>query len=197
MKSLISCIKNWSQGIIVAVIIATILEMLLPENKNKKYITSVIGVFILFSIISPIVSKVTGKTINLEDYIEQKNITSTNYTMNNVALLEKDTNIENLYIKTLKQDITNTVKLKGYIIDYIDIKIETNSEKNYGEILSINIEISLPRDNSISNVEQIEIGTSKVKDEKKYNVSEGQLNIIRELLMETYGISKDKIHINT
>lgn len=194
---MISCIKNWSQGIIVAVIIATILEMLLPENKNKKYITSVIGVFILFSIISPIVSKVTGKTINLEDYIEQKNITSTNYTMNNVALLEKDTNIENLYIKTLKQDITNTVKLKGYIIDYIDIKIETNSEKNYGEILSINIEISLPRDNSISNVEQIEIGTSKVKDEKKYNVSEGQLNIIRELLMETYGISKDKIHINT
>lgn len=193
---MINWIKDWAQGIIVAVIIATILEMLLPDNKNKKYITSIIGIFILFSIISPIISKVTGKSVRLEDYIDQKNITSTNYTMDNVALLENDRNVEDLYIKTLKQDITNTINLKGYLVNSIDINIEKNSEKNYGEILSMNLNISSKEDNSVSNVEKVKIDISNENSEKKNDVSEGQLNVIKEMLMETYGISKDRIYIN-
>ena len=45
-------ISNWIQGIIIAVIIGTIIEMLLPEGNCKKYVKVVIGVYILFSIIS-------------------------------------------------------------------------------------------------------------------------------------------------
>ena len=47
-------INNWASGLIVAVIIATIIELILPENKNKKYVKMVSGIFILFTIISPI-----------------------------------------------------------------------------------------------------------------------------------------------
>ena len=36
--------------IIIAVIIGTIIEMLLPKNKNSKYIKVVIGMFVLFTI---------------------------------------------------------------------------------------------------------------------------------------------------
>ena len=37
-------ISSWVQGIIVAVVIATIIEMILPEGNSKKYIKIVIGV---------------------------------------------------------------------------------------------------------------------------------------------------------
>ena len=132
---MVSFIKGWAQGIVVAVIIATILEMLLPDNKNKKYINTVIGVYILFTIISPVISKISGKNINLEDYTNKDTSLSTSYTMNNVALLENNSNVEDIYIKKLKSDIIGKLKQKGYSSNYIDLKVNTSSENNYGEIL--------------------------------------------------------------
>ena len=35
---MVAFISNWAQGIIVAVIIASIIEMILPEGSSKKYI---------------------------------------------------------------------------------------------------------------------------------------------------------------
>ena len=52
-----SFIVIWSKGIIIVVIIATIIEMLLPNNGNGKYVKMVIGIFVLFSIISPVINK--------------------------------------------------------------------------------------------------------------------------------------------
>ena len=48
---LINWITNWAEGIIVAVIIGTIIEMILPNGKSKKYIKVVIGIYILNMII--------------------------------------------------------------------------------------------------------------------------------------------------
>lgn len=190
-------IKQWAEGIIIAVIIATILEMLLPDNKNKKYITTVIGVYILFSIISPIISKFTGKNINIEDYINKSTELSTSYSINNVALLENSSNVEEIYTKTLKADITEKLKSKSYNADYIELKIDTDSQKNYGEIQGIYLQISpLEKESSISNIETVNIDISNNNTTKKNSLSEGELNVLKEFLMGTYGIEKNKIHIN-
>ena len=52
---MIEFFSTWAEQIVLAVIIATIIEMLLPNNKNKKYVQMIIGIYILFNIISPIV----------------------------------------------------------------------------------------------------------------------------------------------
>lgn len=46
---MINWISNWAQGIIVAVIIGTIIEMVLPEGNCKKYVKVVIGIYIIFN----------------------------------------------------------------------------------------------------------------------------------------------------
>lgn len=35
---MISAISKWSQSIIIAIVIGSIITMILPEGKNKKYI---------------------------------------------------------------------------------------------------------------------------------------------------------------
>ena len=35
---MVKFINSWAQGIILAVIIATIIEIILPEGNNKKYV---------------------------------------------------------------------------------------------------------------------------------------------------------------
>ena len=43
---MIEWISDWAGSIIVAVIIGTIIEMILPSGNSKKYIKMVIGVYI-------------------------------------------------------------------------------------------------------------------------------------------------------
>ena len=58
---MINWIGSWVQGIVIAVVISTIIEMILPDGNIKKYVRTVIGVYIVFVIISPIITKITGK----------------------------------------------------------------------------------------------------------------------------------------
>lgn len=114
-----SNISSWAQGVIIAVIIGSIIQMLLPENKNKKYIKVVIGIYILFSILSPVV----GKNLNLSDYnldnyleIETRDIgeASTTY----------DDNIKNTFKNKVKYNIEAQLKSRGYIANNIDLEID-------------------------------------------------------------------------
>lgn len=65
---MISFISSWAEQIIVAVIIATIIEMILPNGNSKKYIKVVIGIYVLFTILSPILGKITNIDFNNIDY---------------------------------------------------------------------------------------------------------------------------------
>ena len=65
---MVNWISLWIQGIVIAVIISTIIEMVLPNSNTKKYIRTVIGAYLVFVIISPIVVKITSKEIKLSSY---------------------------------------------------------------------------------------------------------------------------------
>ena len=51
---MISLFSSWARGIVIAVVVSTIIEMILPNGSSKKYVKSVIGIYILFVIISPV-----------------------------------------------------------------------------------------------------------------------------------------------
>ena len=62
---MVAFFSSWAQGIIVAVIVATIVELLLPNGSSKKYVKVVVGIYILFSIIAPVVNKFANQDIEL------------------------------------------------------------------------------------------------------------------------------------
>lgn len=53
---MINNISSWAEQLIIAVIIATILEIILPKGNSKKYIKTIIGIYILYTIISPVLN---------------------------------------------------------------------------------------------------------------------------------------------
>lgn len=67
---------------------------------------------------------------------------------------------------------------------------------NYGQILGIYLEISSIDENKVSNIEQIKIDISNNDEPKKNSLSAGEVNVVKEFLMDIYGIDKNKIHIN-
>ena len=54
----------------MAIIIGTVIEMILPEGNCKKYIKVVIGIYIVFTIVSPVITKFTGESISVSEALE-------------------------------------------------------------------------------------------------------------------------------
>lgn len=123
---MVEWISNWAESIIVAVIIATIIEMILPEGNSKKYIKVVIGVYVLFTIITPVINKFTGEDVQVSDildldtYIEEA---EASVKMQNTIQDNNQSSIMGMYSSGLKDDMKAKIEAKGYIVNSVDINI--------------------------------------------------------------------------
>ena len=124
---MIKWIKTWTESIIIAVIISIIIEMLLPDGKNKKYIKVVSGIYILYTIINPFF----GSNINLEKIDFGIQLTN-----NTISSNSSDT-IAETYISSLEEYFKEKIVELGYEVK--DIKIICNFD--YSIILSIAIKM--------------------------------------------------------
>lgn len=135
-------INSWIQGIIIAVIIATIIEIIIPNGHNKKYIKTVIGIYILFTIIYPIVDKLYGNKINLKDIMKSEIYASVDSNYQNISdelIKTTNKNIESSYIDKIESEIKLYLENKDYSVKSVLVCIETKDDDNYGAINSINI----------------------------------------------------------
>ena len=94
--------NQWTKNIVIAVIIGTIIEMLLPKTKNKKYIKVVLGIYILFCILNPVV----GKQINFENVFNQ-------FAVNESKTIAKSTEYDNELNENFEEKIKEYINKNG------------------------------------------------------------------------------------
>ena len=190
-------IYSWASGLIVAVIIATIIELVLPENKNKKYIKMVSGVFILFTIISPIVVKFNGNVdLDIDKYTNML-VTENVIEVQETASIVTDQNIIKVYRDNLTRNIRTGIENLNYVVNSIELEIDEN--KNYGDIRKIYLDVEnveLVPEIKVENVE-IDVSNSISSEEKSgNNLNENDKAIIKEFLNKNYRISSKDIYIS-
>ena len=157
--------SSWAEQVILAVIIATILELILPNSKNKKYVQMVIGVYVLFNIISPIIKnkeKLVFSEIDLDKYIT---------TSTKVEQSSMDARLEKIYLDELENNIKSKFKNAGIEIIKCTIDAELDTTKKNAGIHSIDVKVK--------NVDD-EKKISKIKQEiiEEYEISEDKIKII-------------------
>ncbi len=203
-------ITMWAQGIIIAVIIATIIEMLLPNNSNSKYVKVVIGMFVLFTIISPVINKFKNNNKELiiaDDYIKNSNNKSVE--TSNINLSNENT-IKRMYEENLKVDIKSKVNQKGYSTGDVNLEILDNGEYTLNKIeFRVTAKNNVSNNNQensanntttiIENIENIKVslgGSSKdEKKEEKSVISESEKRKLREYLSGVYEVNEKNILI--
>lgn len=191
---MVETINSWAQKIIMVVIICTIIEMILPEGKNKKYIKTVIGIYVVFTIISPIISKINkNNTLDLNKYFKTEN----NITIetSNPAVVDTNEYIEEVYKEKLKTDIKTKIEAMNYSVKNIELEIETEDEETYGTILKLNLSISQQEQEDKQNniqVEKIVIG-EEIKEEA--TISDKEKEKIKQYISSIYYVPEDNIII--
>ena len=142
--------------------------MILPEGNSKKYIKVVIGIYVLFTIVSPIITKISGKEIqvsdiiDLDEYIEEAKTASE--TQNQVEIQNED-NILDIYVSGIKEDMKAKIEAKSYVVNNINISVANDgSYEIQSVVLDVEKKTSYSTENAktkstedqLNNVESVE-----------------------------------------
>ena len=173
---MIEWLNEWAQGIIVAVIIATIIELILPKGNSKKYVKVIVGIYILFTIISPVIAKVKGNELNVNEILDtkkfEKELEKSNSKISEKLESNNSRSIKDIYVSNLTTDIKNKLKEKGYNV--VSSSINVKDDKNY-------------------TIEEINLDVNKIENEQADN-QENEQEVNR---IESINIEKVKIRVDT
>ena len=192
-------ISGWIQGIIIAVIIGTIIEMLLPDGNCKKYVKVVIGVYILFSIVSPVITKVTGNEFRVSDiydintYIEVSTKSSQENIENN-----QQNQIKQVYITNLKNDMKQKIQEKGYSVKSLTLEISNDEQYTLKKIFAQVSKRKNEENNEVKGANEINITISNTTEniEEDISISTKEQNDLKAYLSGIYNLEEKNININ-
>lgn len=195
--------KSWATGIVIAVIIATIIEMILPNSTSKKYIKIIIGIFIVYTIISPVIGSFKGGDLNnyikVENYIQSNsNALKTNEVSDNAQ-----SSIKKIYAQNLQNDLKTKLKEKGYISNNINISI-SNDDKYNIERIDIKVDEKVTNSNQdekqvktiVDNIKAIKIKVKKDDSQNNAIITENDKNEIKEYIKQIYQINLNNINVS-
>ncbi len=167
-------LKQWCEGIIIAIIISVIIEMLIPDNKNKKYVKVIIGVYIMFVSLNPLL-----EILNFDyDFSNFLNLETT------TTATSFDNNIKEVYVLGIEEKIKEEIEEIGYNVEYVQVEVDFN----YEQIEKISLKINNSSNGNIIEIEEINIGQKENKKEKYSDVV--------SMLTLNYSVEEEKIFIN-
>lgn len=163
---MIGFISSWAEQIVLAVVVATIIELILPKNKNKKYIQMVIGVYVLFNIISPIIKN--KDNFSVEKYNTEKYESKAQYEVGQSSM---DARIEKIYLEELEKKTQEKFQDNGYVVTKCKVDAVLDTTKKNAGISLITVKIEKTDEN-----EKLE----KVKNElaTEFEISEDKIKIV-------------------
>lgn len=208
---MIDYFSEWAQNLTLAIVIVSLFEMLLPNNKTKKYIKVVMGLYILFNIISPFVKN--NFSIQLENIVENsKSQTTSTEAVDQTSM---DTRLKQICKEELEKDIKQKIEGQGYIVESckVDIKIEeqtdiekitlkvkkenkTNEEKeNNKEEQEKQNDIQQKLVKEVQKIKKVQIGETK-KNSNEQNLSTQDISNIKNFLIKEYEVNEKCLKIN-
>jgi len=212
---MIDWLTNWLKEIILIVLLASFVDLLLPNSNIQKYARLILGLLIILTIISPIFALFTedysvstfvkGIETEVNSY-ESNQLYSTNIVENN--------EYESKMVDQVEQSML--LELKGlleskYEISIVDLELTANLVNNNWEVnkLLLMVKEGMELDNSITSndvavieevteIEQIEIDiTQQEIIQSKNNESDNAhlTNVLKEEIHKEWGLAKEIIFI--
>ena len=211
---MIDFLSTWAKSLGLSIIVISILEMILPNNKTKKYVKMIFGIYIIFNIISPFIKNKDILDVSTYDFNEYGNYTTNQSNLNESSM---NTKIEEIYIEELEKDITEKINELGYNVTTCNVyaTLSSKNEESYIEQIELNVEKGEEKQENqdkeetfenklVSEIQKIKpVNTTITKNNQSNNQDENQNSInmsdvqkIKKFLIEEYGVDEKCLKIN-
>lgn len=207
---MISFLSNVAETIILTIVICTILELLLPDSKNKKYIKVIMGIYLIFNIISPIINNKEILATDFNNVLNNAQSISTESIDNKSSM---DEQLEKVYKQKLDEEVEKKINELGYVVNGLQIeakllgdnagiysikanvnKMENSKENNENTTNNLN-------ENKVKEVEKVEEVKISIGDRIKNKIEEKTNNTeeektLQENLANYYQIESNVVSIS-
>ena len=203
--------STWVKNLSLALVVISILEMLLPNNKTKKYVKVIMGLYVLFSIISPFIDN--QDKINLSQfnsYVEtSEDVVQTDSQIDQSSM---DKRLNEIYEQELQKDIERKIKNKGYEVESCRIDAHISQEDTGIEKIIIKIAKKIGEEekedtledrmvSEIQKIQKVEVKVSENEDEEEAQSEESKITktdikIIKDFLKQEYGVNEQCLRIS-
>lgn len=211
---MIDFLSTWAKSLGLSIIVISILEMILPNNKTKKYVRMIFGIYIIFNIISPFIKNKDILDVSTYDFNEYGNYTTNQSNLNESSM---NTKIKEIYIEELEKDITEKINELGYNVTTCNVyaTLSSKNEESYIEQIELNVEKGEEKQENqdeeetfenklVSEIQKIKpVNTTITKNNQSNNQDENQNSInmsdvqkIKKFLIEEYGVDEKCLKIN-
>lgn len=164
---MINFLSSWVKNLALALILVSILEMILPNNKTKKYVKMIMGLYILFSIISPFIENSNTfdlNKINLDTYSEEtQTVIST--TDEKVDQTSMDKRLNQIYEEELEKSIFQKIEENGYEVESCNVKAHISKNDSGIEKIVLKVKKKIEKDDSLNREEEKNSLESKIVTE--------------------------------
>lgn len=180
---MLNFLVSWAEQLIIALVIIIMVEMIIPNSSYRKYIKVILGIFIIYTIFSPLI----GNKLNSIDFskslsYQEKEIKNST----NQVKINYDKQIENTYKEKFKESLTEELKEKGYEIE----KFETEVKYENNDIKTEKLKISIKKFNKDK---QTKVEKVTITDESKIQPEE--IEKLKQEIGSNYNIEISKISI--
>lgn len=192
----------WIKNLSVSLVIVSILEMIIPNNKTKKYIRVVMGLYVLCSIVSPFIeNSISVSSFELANYIDSS---CENICNEKIDQKSMDVRLAEIYKKELKKDIESKLENMGYKVNLCKVDAHISDENSGIDKILLKVDkkkIEKLSESNLCNIEEIdEIKINSSIDEeisnKNQNVNKDDLELIKSFIIKEYGVSEECLKIN-
>lgn len=180
---MIEGLSNYAFAIICSSFIMNVVQMILPDSSNRKYVIFVCGIIITIILINPVISIVHKDfdiqkilTINEEKYMEVEKGYEEQYSEE----------ILGRYKRNVEEGIVKRLNDAGYIVHNIECGYDEKTLEP--KVLKLNIE----SDNGTVTPVRIEVSSTYNDESKKLSFVE--IANLKSMLKSTYGINNIKIN---
>lgn len=183
---MIESLSNYAYSIICSSFLLNIIQMILPEGENRKYIMFVCSVIVTIILINPIINflnkdiDVSNILIkNEEIYAEVQEENYRKYYSNEII---------NTYKKNIEEGVAKRLEEAGYKVHQIECEYdEVTMEPKY-------LKLTIESDNGRVQPVRIEVSSSNSVINEKLSPFEEMK--IKNMLKEIYGIEKVDINLS-
>ncbi|MCR3760225.1 stage III sporulation protein AF [Clostridium felsineum] len=190
---MIEWLKHWVITICTAALFITAIEIILPDNKLKKYSKFVLGLILMAVIIGPVI-KLFNNYDDINKYIlsAQNIFQKDTYGQELKSSDDKNVNsVVNEFKKNLEDDCTKMLRTKYPDNDYnVTAEVEYSEDKKTVLIKKLNIGV---KNKGVKKVEKIEIGN--IEKSKDNDIDEKTKNEVANYISDEMGIPYSNIKI--
>jgi stage III sporulation protein AF len=194
-----SFLTEWITNIIVFVLLATVIDMLLPSSNMQKYVKIVTGLLLITIILTPLLKLMTSDVDNVMDSFRINGGSQNNSVENLIEMKKKEIQasqrayiLEQMAVQMKQQAEKELMDEHGKVITKVNIAA-TDLENIPDSITEVTVYLSSKKEkNAIEAVQNVEIDTGDKTREKK---TDDNVSQVTSLLAERWNLSPDKIII--